>query len=232
MSARSALWPDRATPRTIEQTPVSSLPSAQFFQRRFRLPHIEKRRQPAAIQSRYADRQHTVLQRDVRRDGIGRIRFIVATVIEDDPALFDVGQFARRRDGVVEIADAVDQMMLQRLRRGENAAIEQFVGRAVEARASLRDHLAEALRYLSNNACRMDYPRYRREDLPITSSLAESLVAEFNARVKSRKKFWTRPSGAEAMLQLRAALLSEDGGLERYFAERPGSPYRRKAQTA
>jgi hypothetical protein len=57
-------------------------------------------------------------------------------------------------------------------------------------------------------------------------------VSAFNARVKSRKKFWNRPAGAEAMLQLRAALLSEDGRLERYFAERPGSPYRRKAKTA
>jgi hypothetical protein len=78
----------------------------------------------------------------------------------------------------------------------------------------------------------MDYPRYRREGLPITSSLAESLVAEFNARVNSRRKFWNRPSGAEAMLQLRAALLSEDGRLERYVAERPGLPYRRKAKIA
>ena len=31
------------------------------------------------------------------------------------------------------------------------------------------------------------------------------------------------------MLQVRVALLSEDGRLERYFAERPGSPYRRRA---
>jgi hypothetical protein len=99
-------------------------------------------------------------------------------------------------------------------------------------RTDARRAVAEALRYLSNNADRMDYPRYRREGLPITSSLAESLVGEFNTRMKSRKKFWNRPAGAEAMLQLRAALLSEDGRLERYFAERPGSPYRRKAKTA
>jgi hypothetical protein len=99
-------------------------------------------------------------------------------------------------------------------------------------RTDARRAVAEALSYLSNNADRMDYPRYRREGLPITSSLAESLVGEFNARMKSRKKFWNRPSGAEAMLQLRAALLSEDGRLERYFAERPGSPYRRKAKNA
>jgi hypothetical protein len=89
--------------------------------------------------------------------------------------------------------------------------------------------LAEALSYLRNNAGRMDYPRYRREGLPTTSSLVESLVGEFNARVKGAQKFWNRPSGAEAMLQVRAALLSEDGRLERYFAERPGSPYRRRA---
>jgi hypothetical protein len=89
--------------------------------------------------------------------------------------------------------------------------------------------LAEALSYLRNNVGRMDYPRYRREGLPTTSSLAESLVGEFNARVKGKQKFWNRPAGAEAVLQVRAALLSEDGRLERYFAERPGSPYRRRA---
>jgi hypothetical protein len=88
--------------------------------------------------------------------------------------------------------------------------------------------LAEALSYLRNNVGRMDYPRYRREGLPTTSSLVESLVGEFNARVKGKQKFWNRPGGAEAMLQVRAALLSEDGRLERYFAERPGSPYRRR----
>jgi len=89
--------------------------------------------------------------------------------------------------------------------------------------------LAEALSYLRNNAERMDYPRYRRQGLPTTSSLAESLVGEFNARVKGKQKFWNRPAGAEAVLQVRAVLLSEDGRLERYFAERPGSPYRRRA---
>ena len=88
--------------------------------------------------------------------------------------------------------------------------------------------LAEALRYLRNNAGRMDDPRCRREGLPVTSSLVESLVGEFKARVKGKQKFWNRPAGAEARLQVRAALLSEDGRWERYFAERPGSPYRRR----
>jgi hypothetical protein len=88
--------------------------------------------------------------------------------------------------------------------------------------------VAEALTYLENNRLRMDYPRYRREGLPVTSSLVESLVGEFNARVKGREKFWNRPQGAEAILQVRAALLSEDNSLARHFAQRPGNSYRRR----
>lgn len=88
--------------------------------------------------------------------------------------------------------------------------------------------VAEALSYLGNNQTRMDYPRYRREGLPITSSLVESLVGEFNARVKGRGKFWNRPLGAEPILQLRAAVLSEDERLARHFAQRPGNPFRRR----
>jgi hypothetical protein len=99
-------------------------------------------------------------------------------------------------------------------------------------RTDARRAVAEALSYLTNNAPRMDYPRYRQMGVPITSSLAESLVGEFNARVKSRQHYWNRPAGAEAMLQLRAAVLSEDDRLDRYFAERPGSPYRRRPKTA
>lgn len=99
-------------------------------------------------------------------------------------------------------------------------------------RTDPRRAVAEALSYLDHNAERMAYPQYRQQGLPITSSLAESLVGEFNTRVKSRQKYWNRPAGAEAILQLRAAVLSEDGRLERYFAERPGSPYRRHAKKA
>jgi hypothetical protein len=91
-----------------------------------------------------------------------------------------------------------------------------------------RKLVAEALSYLGNNQGRMDYPRYRQQGLPVTSSLVESLVGEFNARVKGREKFWNRPGGAEPVLQLRAALLSEDDRLERHFAQRPGNPYRRR----
>ncbi len=90
--------------------------------------------------------------------------------------------------------------------------------------------LGEVRGYLKNNRERMDYPRYRQAGLPVTSSLVESLVGEFNSRVKGKDKYWNRSAGAEAILQVRAAVLSEDERLTRYFAERPGNPYRRRAQ--
>ena len=99
-------------------------------------------------------------------------------------------------------------------------------------RADPRRVVWEARSYLRNNAGRMDYPRYRREGLPTTSSLVESLVGEFNVRVKGKQKHWTRPGGAESILQLRAAVLSEDGRLERFFAHRPGCPFRKRPRPA
>lgn len=87
--------------------------------------------------------------------------------------------------------------------------------------------LQKTLTYLRNNKGRMDYPRYRQQGLPVTSSLVESLVGEFNYRVKGKDKYWDRPEGAEAILQVRAAVLSQDGRLAKHFAARPGNPYRR-----
>lgn len=100
-----------------------------------------------------------------------------------------------------------------------------------EDRRDPRRVVWEARSYLRNNRERMDYPRYRRMGLPTTSSLVESLVGEFNARVKGKQKHWTRPGGAESILQLRAAFLSEDGRLSRYFTHRPGCPYRKRTRT-
>jgi hypothetical protein len=85
--------------------------------------------------------------------------------------------------------------------------------------------IARVLGYLEENRERMDYPRYRREGLPWTTSHVESTVKVFNRRVKGSEKFWSE-SGAEAILQLRAAFLSEDGRLDRHLKERPSSPCR------
>lgn len=80
--------------------------------------------------------------------------------------------------------------------------------------------------YVANNAPHMDYPRYRRLGLPVTSAAVESLIKEVNYRVKGTEKFWNQPEGAEAILQVRAAMLSDDDRLGRFLAARPGSPHR------
>lgn len=92
--------------------------------------------------------------------------------------------------------------------------------------------LVDAVRYLTNNRSRMDYPTYRRLGLPVTSSPMESLVKQINLRVKGTEMFWDDPDGAEAILRLRAASLSDDGRLDRHLANRPGYPFVRRTSVA
>lgn len=84
--------------------------------------------------------------------------------------------------------------------------------------------------YLSNNQGRMDYPRYRCAGLPTCSGLVESLVKQFNRRVKGTEKFWN-PTQAETILQLRAAYLSQDERLTKHLKDRPISAFRRYQST-
>ena len=79
--------------------------------------------------------------------------------------------------------------------------------------------VADAVRYLTNNARRMQYDKYRRLGLPITTSAVESTIKQINRRVKASEKFWSN-SGAEAVLQLRADYVSETLPMERFWAER------------
>lgn len=92
-----------------------------------------------------------------------------------------------------------------------------------------RELLRRTLTYLNNNASRMNYAEYRKQGLPVSSSMVESLIKEINYRVKGTEKFWDNPEGAEAILQLRAALLSDDDRLAAHIANRPGTPFRRYA---
>ena len=75
------------------------------------------------------------------------------------------------------------------------------------------------LQYVRRNAHRMDYPSYRRLGLPISSAPVESLIKQFNQRVKGTEKFWHR-NRLEAILQSRAAYLSEDGRAEKFWSQR------------
>ena len=85
--------------------------------------------------------------------------------------------------------------------------------------------ISRAIGYFEHNRPRMDYPRYRRDGLPVTSGRVESLIKQFNRRVKGTEKAWN-PDHAEMILQLRAAQLSDDDRLSKHLKNRPISPFR------
>jgi hypothetical protein len=106
-------------------------------------------------------------------------------------------------------------------------ALGPYPGAAQPPPTDARAVLQRTLTYLGNNQARMRYPAYRQQGLPVSSSPVESLIKEINYRVKGTEKFWNRPDGAEGILQIRAALLSNDDRLARFIKSRPGSPVRR-----
>ena len=89
-----------------------------------------------------------------------------------------------------------------------------------------RKVLAAAITYFENNASRMDYPRYRKDGLPMTSAHMESFVKEVNDRVKGTEKVWNDGRFGEAILQIRAAALCDDEWLKNHLRSRPGNPFR------
>ena len=88
-----------------------------------------------------------------------------------------------------------------------------------EPETSPRRVVARTVTYLRNQQDKMRYDDYRRQGLPITSSLMESVVKQVNRRVKGTEKFWSE-EGAEALLQLRADQLSDDQPLEAFWQRR------------
>jgi hypothetical protein len=90
--------------------------------------------------------------------------------------------------------------------------------------------ISKTIVYFEHNQPRMNYPWYRQQGLPVCSGLVESLIKQFNRRVKGTEKFWNEDQ-AETILQLRAAQLSEDGRLSEHLRKRPISPYRQYKAT-
>jgi hypothetical protein len=88
-----------------------------------------------------------------------------------------------------------------------------------EPETSPRQVAASTLRYLGNHQDKMCYDEYRRQGLPLTSSLMESVVEEVGRRVKGTEKFWSE-DGAEALLQVRADYLSDDEPLDGFWQRR------------
>ena len=82
-----------------------------------------------------------------------------------------------------------------------------------------REVLRKSRVYYENHASRMDYPQYRREGFPLTSSLMESTVKQVSRRVKGSEKYWSSVGG-EGMLRLRGESLSDDEPLNGYWFRR------------
>jgi hypothetical protein len=82
--------------------------------------------------------------------------------------------------------------------------------------SSPRRLVHEALTYLRNHQAFMNYGEYRRQGLPITSSLMESTVKQVGRRLKGTEKFWGE-GGAETMLQLRADYLSDTAPMSAFW---------------
>lgn len=120
-----------------------------------------------------------------------------------------------------KVADVIADM------EGILAQQEPYTGTTKLPATDPREVLRRTIGYLRNNQERMNYPEYRQRGLPVTSSMVESLIKEFNYRVKGTEKFWDNPEGAEAILQLRAAVLSDDDRLQTFIETRDGSAFRR-----
>lgn len=119
--------------------------------------------------------------------------------------------------------DAVVEQLIKAC-RAKGIALEEPVADDAPHKA-----ITDAIRYLQNNRARMDYPRYRRLGLPVTSAPMESLIKQINLRVKGTEMFWDDPDGAEAILHIRAATISEDNRLDDYLSRRPGCPFVRRS---
>ncbi len=72
--------------------------------------------------------------------------------------------------------------------------------------------------YYSNQRDRMDYPCYRQQGLPLTSSLMESTVKQIGRRVKGSEKFWSAVGGDE-LLALRGDYVSDGDRLGNYLKQ-------------
>ena len=84
------------------------------------------------------------------------------------------------------------------------------------------DDPREAIRrtrvYYTNQKSRMDYPAYRLEGFPLTSSLMESAVKQVGRRVKGTEKFWSA-TGGDQLLALRGDAVSDGERLDRFLRQ-------------
>jgi hypothetical protein len=84
------------------------------------------------------------------------------------------------------------------------------------------DDPREAIRrtrvYYTNQKSRMNYPAYRLEGFPLTSSLMESAVKQVGRRVKGTEKFWSA-AGGDQLLALRGDAVSDGSRLDQFLRQ-------------
>jgi hypothetical protein len=73
--------------------------------------------------------------------------------------------------------------------------------------------------YFQNNLSRMNYPLYRKKGLPVCSCYVESLIKQFNIRIKSSEKFWNE-SSVKGIIKMKASLLSQDDSYQQFWNNR------------
>jgi len=65
----------------------------------------------------------------------------------------------------------------------------------------------------------MNYPEYRKHGLPISSCHVESLIKQYNLRVKSTEKFWNE-SSLKGVLHIKSSMFSDDNSWNQFWADR------------
>ena len=153
---------------------------------------------------------------------IERLYAVAQAMLDDADAVWQQFVDWTRECWQGNVEDVIGMLLTKQITRGEPPEDA--------AENDPRTLLAETITYLQNNRSRMHYPEYRRRGLPTTSCLIESLIKEMNHRVKGTEKFWNDGAEGEAILQIRAALLSDDNRLSQHLQKRPGSPYARKSR--
>lgn len=96
-----------------------------------------------------------------------------------------------------------------------------------------REALRRSCVYFTNQQSRMNYPEYRKQGFPLTSSLMESAVKQVNRRVKGSEKFWSE-SGGDELLALRADAVSDGDKLSEFLEQlsKPNDGFRQYAHAA
>lgn len=128
-----------------------------------------------------------------------------AAAVRDDPGLYRQWATAIWQGRVRDVIEELQKIQEEIGKPPKDAAADDP-----------RQRIDRALTYYTYHESRMNYPEYRQQGLPITSSLMESTIKQLNQRIKGSEKFWNKDT-AEAVLQLRADSLSDSRPLDKFW---------------